>query len=253
MTDSTPHPRILALWSAPRCRSTAFFRMMAERGDVTPVHEPFSYLAEFGVSEVGGRTARTEAGLTAAIRALAESGPVFFKDTTDERYPGVLADRDFLAADATHTFLIRHPAETIASYHAVNPAPRRDQIGFAAQYELFTAVAEATGRTPLVVDAADLVASAPAVVAAYCAEVGIPYLPEALNWRAESRAEWRPSERWHREASASTGFTAAGGPPRVDVRADPVLRGHLDFHLPYYEELRAHRLVIPDDREKETT
>ena len=42
------------LWSAPRARSTAFFRMMIERGDFTGVHEPFSYLAEFGYAEAGG-------------------------------------------------------------------------------------------------------------------------------------------------------------------------------------------------------
>jgi hypothetical protein len=33
---------VLMLWSSPRSRSTAFFRMMAERGDFTAVHEPFS-------------------------------------------------------------------------------------------------------------------------------------------------------------------------------------------------------------------
>ena len=32
-------------WSAPRSRSTAFFRMMIECGDFAGVHEPFSYLA----------------------------------------------------------------------------------------------------------------------------------------------------------------------------------------------------------------
>jgi hypothetical protein len=31
---------MLMLWSAPRSRSTAFYRMMIERGDFTAVHEP---------------------------------------------------------------------------------------------------------------------------------------------------------------------------------------------------------------------
>ena len=35
---------IFALWSAPRARSTAFFPSMAERGDLTVLHEPFSNL-----------------------------------------------------------------------------------------------------------------------------------------------------------------------------------------------------------------
>ncbi|HUD39315.1 MAG TPA: hypothetical protein VMR14_20630 [Streptosporangiaceae bacterium] len=45
---------ILMLWSAPRSRSTAFFRMMIERGDFVCVHEPFSYLAEFGHVDLEG-------------------------------------------------------------------------------------------------------------------------------------------------------------------------------------------------------
>jgi len=32
---------MLMLWSAPRSRSTAFYRMMIERGDFTGVHEPW--------------------------------------------------------------------------------------------------------------------------------------------------------------------------------------------------------------------
>ena len=44
---------ILMLWSAPRSRSTAFYRMMIERGDVTGVHEPFSPVEVFGTADIG--------------------------------------------------------------------------------------------------------------------------------------------------------------------------------------------------------
>src|SRR4051794_7865440 len=101
---------VLALWSAPRCRSTAFARMMAERGDRVVVHEPFSQVVDFGEVKVGDRVARTEHDVLAALRAMAADKPVFFKDTTDFHYPALLADQAFLAA-ATHTFIIRHPAE----------------------------------------------------------------------------------------------------------------------------------------------
>ncbi|MFD4551263.1 sulfotransferase family protein [Streptomyces sp. NPDC058466] len=234
--------RILALWSAPRCRSTAFFRMMSERGDFTPVHEPFSYLAEFGVSEVGGEQARTEKELLTALRTLARRGPVFFKDTSDERYPGVLADTDFLGRDARHVFLIRHPRETIASYYAINPGVRRHQIGFEALYELFTAVHEQTGELPLVIDAEDLVDEPEAVTRAYCARVGIDFRPEALTWQPGARSEWQPSKQWHRDASASSGFEARRKKDYVDVDAHPVLGAYLEYHLPYYEKLLAHRV-----------
>lgn len=233
---------ILALWSMPRSRSTAFFRMMAERGDFQVLHEPFSNLAEFGHTEVGGTTVRSERELLRAIRALAADGPVFLKDTTDERYAEPLSDVDFLARDAVHTFLVRHPGETIASYHALNPDVRRDQIGAEHLHELYRRTAEITGADPVVLDAADLVADPERVVRAYCARVGIPYLAEALTWASGERAEWRPTARWHTDTSTSTGFAATSRGYDLDVASHPVLSGYLAHHLPFYEDLRSRRL-----------
>lgn len=68
----------LMLWGAPRSRSTAFFRMMAERDDFTVAHEPLSYLAEFGQADVGGRRLSSPAELLRALREF--PGPVFAKD-----------------------------------------------------------------------------------------------------------------------------------------------------------------------------
>jgi hypothetical protein len=47
---------VFALWSAPRTRSTAFFRSMVERGDMTVLHEPFCKLRDFGETDAGART-----------------------------------------------------------------------------------------------------------------------------------------------------------------------------------------------------
>lgn len=218
--------------------------MMAGRGDFQVVHEPFSYLAEFGTSTADGSAANTEQALLAQLRALGARGPVFVKDTTDERYPGVLADRRFLASDATHTFLIRHPRDTIGSYQALNPKVALHQIGFEAQYEIFRAVRDATGKWPVVVDAEDLVARPGEVVKAYCAQTGIAFLQEALNWAPGARREWRPSERWHADAQDSRTFTRHRKDYGVNVAAHPVLGGYLRHHLPFYEALYAHRLTV---------
>ncbi|MFG2947058.1 sulfotransferase-like domain-containing protein [Streptomyces adustus] len=229
---------VLALWSAPRCRSTAFARMMTERGDRAVVHEPFSRVVDFGEVEVGDRIARDERDVLAALRAVAADGPVFFKDTTDFHYPALLADEDFLSA-ATHTFIIRDPAEAIASHHALNPDLGRDEIGFARLYEIFTAVQAATGTTPVVIDSDDLLDRPADTVRAYCDAVGIPFLPDALSWRPGMRAEWRSTGRWHKSTSETAGFARSGGGGAEAVAADPVLRAHRDHHQPYYEKLRA--------------
>jgi hypothetical protein len=226
----------------PRSRSTAFFRMMAERGDFTVLHEPFSNRAEFGKVEVADKEPHNEADLIAAIRTLATKSPVFFKDTTDERYPGLLDDEDFLGRDAVHTFLIRHPAETIASYHALNPDVGLHQIGAAHLHEIHAQVTRLQGMTPIVIDAADIITDPEDTVRAYCAALAIPFLPQSLHWNAGDRNEWSATARWHIEASTSNGFTAASRSHGLDVAAHPVLSGYLDHHLPYYEELNAHRL-----------
>ncbi|HEX8095763.1 sulfotransferase family protein [Jatrophihabitans sp.] len=235
-------PRILALWSAPRCMSTAFFRMMLERGDFSAVHEPFSYLAEFGEVSVGGATVTSETALLGRLRELVSAGPVFFKDTTDEQYPAVLADTAFLAEDAVHTFLIRSPQETIASYFRINPEVRAEQIGFGHQLEIFEAVRAATGRRPFVMDAGQLLAEPAAVVRAFCAAVGIEYRPAALSWQPGHRAEWGPSQRWHEEVSRTSGFSAV----RQSAGAAALVAGNdrlaaiLDYQQPFYERLLEH-------------
>ncbi|EDY56273.1 sulfotransferase family protein [Streptomyces sp. SID5470] len=229
---------VLALWSAPRCRSTAFARMMTERGDRAVVHEPFSRVVDFGEVEVGDTVARSERDVLAALRAMAAGTPVFFKDTTDFRYPALLADEAFLSA-ATHTFIIREPAEAIASHHALNPDLGRDEIGFARLYEIFTAVETATGSTPVVIDSDDLLDRPADTVRAYCAAVGIDFLPEALNWAPGMRSEWRSTSKWHKSTSETTGFKRVRSGGAEVVAADPVLRSYRDYHQPYYEKLRA--------------
>lgn len=228
---------VLALWSAPRCRSTAFARMMTERNDRVVVHEPFSLAVDFGEAKVGNHIAHSQEDVLAALRAIAAEKPVFFKDTTDFHYPVLLADTEFLAA-ATHTFIIRHPAEAIASHHKLNPDLGRDEIGFAWLHEIFTAV-QATGNTPVVIDSDDLLDRPEATVRAYCAAVGIDFQPEALNWEPGMRPEWQSTSRWHESTSSTAGFARKSNGGAEKVAADPVLSGYLDYHLPYYEQLRA--------------
>jgi Sulfotransferase domain len=229
---------VLALWSAPRSRSTAFARMMEERDDRAVVHEPFSRVVDFGEVKVGDRVAHTERDVLAALRALAAERPVFFKDTTDFHYPALLADETFLAA-ATHTFLIRKPAEAIASHHRLNPHLGRDEVGIAWLHEIFVAVRAATGRTPVVIDSDDLLDRPADTVRAYCAAVGIPFRPDALSWQPGMRPEWESTGRWHELTSRTAGFARGPGRPAEVVDADPVLRAYRDYHQPYYERLRA--------------
>lgn len=237
------------LWSAPRSRSTAFFRMMLERGDFAGVHEPFSYLAEFGYAEAGGVRVTSVPELIAALGSAARERAVFAKETTGRRYPEVLASPGFLAGDAVHTFLIRHPAETIRSYLAISPDAPREKIGFESQYEVYAAVTRAAGRAPVVIDSADLVRRPADTVRAYCAATGIGFRPGALRWQPSDRPEWELSRAWHTDVAESSGFRrpASRGPgpaPLTGEREHPAAAAYLAYHLPFYQRLHAQRLVI---------
>ena len=234
---------VLALWSAPRSRSTAFARMMAERHDHLVVHEPFSHVADFGKADVAGRTVHSESELITALRELSERTPVFFKDTTDFHYPLLVAS-EFLA-EAEHTFIIRDPREIVASHYALNPDLTRDEIGVARLGEIHDAVAERTGRAPVVVDSDDLLANPEATVRAYCAAVGIDFRPEALTWQPGVREEWRSTSAWHESTSRTSGFTRVASSYADTADNNALLAGFAAYHLPYYLALKARRMPVP--------
>jgi hypothetical protein len=237
---------VIAMWAHPRAVSTAFVRMMMERGDVAVVHEPMVLLTDHGETRLpapgGGETVvRTAGELFRALAGLGASGPVFFKDTLEYRYAH-LFDHPEDVAGFRHTFLVREPARTIASHHAVKPEVTCAEIGYEHQWQLFEHLWKSTGERPLVITAERLLEDPPAVVGAYCARTGLDYRAEAMNWRPGERPEWRQNRRWHLDAIASSGFQAPRKEFTADVHDDPRLRSYYDHHLPYYERLVEHAL-----------
>ena len=113
-----------------------------------------------------------------------------------------------------------------------HPNLGRDEIGFARLHEIFTAVQAATGTTPVIIDSDDLLDKPDDTVRAYCAAVNIPYLPDALNWQPGMRPEWQTTSRWQQTTSKTTDFTRKTAEKAETVTTNPVLRAHLDCHLP---------------------
>src|SRR5947209_19938797 len=96
-----------ALWSAPRSRSTAFFRSMVERGDLLTLHEPLEGLQFIGPVVIEGQLFETPPQLLAWLVDDTADRVVFLKETVNpavQRY--VVDDRRFLV-EARHVFLIR--------------------------------------------------------------------------------------------------------------------------------------------------
>ncbi len=233
--------RPLALWTTPRSVSTAFERMMIERGDFEVLHEPFSMHYYFGPSRRSDRFAEFRADATPErIRAQIDEANgrrrVFFKDMASH-VRGLLTP-DFLAG-FEHTVLIRDPAWALPSLAVRWPDFTEEEAGYGALDELVGA-ATAQGNAPVIIDSDDLRANPAGTVEAYCDEIGIPFAAEALDWTPGMPDSWEVWEDWHREAAASEGFQPPPSGPSPTM-SPAVARVH-DRCRPVYDRLRARRL-----------
>jgi hypothetical protein len=234
---------VIVMWAHSRSASTAFGRMMIERGDVAVVHEPLLALTEVGRVPLPRceRVATSPAELLGLLVELGERRDVFVKEVLDYDYEYLPEHPERLRA-MTHTFLVRHPRPTISSHYAVKPHVTSPEIGYERLHTLFELLRSVTGRTPLVLRAERLVAEPAKAVAEYCEHVGLPFLPHALRWRAGERPEWRRTRKWHTDADRSAGFEDRGNTYPDTVDNNPTLRSFYDHHLPFYERLVQHAI-----------
>ncbi|GAA4669772.1 sulfotransferase family protein [Phytohabitans rumicis] len=242
---------VIAMWAHPRALSTAFLRMMIARGDVTVVHEPLVTLVDEGnvplPTRDGGTVTVTSLGdVLAHLADLARDRTVFVKDTLEYRY-AYLFDHPDEIADSVHTFIVRHPSRTISSHYAIKPTVTCPEIGYEHQYELFEHVRRVARKAPVVVSAEDLLRDPEGTIAAYCASVGLPFLPEALHWTPEDRAEWQRTRKWHLDVERSHGFAPVAKSFEVTVENSPQLRSYYDHQYPFYERLLQHAIAPGDN------
>ena len=234
----------IAMWSGPRNISTAMMRSFENRPDCTVVDEPFyaAYLADTGLDhpmrdDVLAAQPQDWRAVVSDLDGL--EGPVVYeKHMTHHMLPGV--DLGW-AATRANAFLIRDPAEVLASYTVKRAEVTLEDIGFVQQRELFDREADRLGRAPPVVRGADVLADPHGMLSALCAALGIPFREEMLTWpagRRDSDGVWAPA--WYDAVERSTGFEA----PRE--KAAPVLDDHLrriaDAARPHYEALLKHSL-----------
>ncbi|MFC0105367.1 sulfotransferase-like domain-containing protein [Kibdelosporangium aridum] len=236
-------PKPIVLWAVPRSRSTAFLRIMIERGDLEVAHEPFSYLQVDGHYEFAGRrVSSTIELLDAMFEVNANERRVFAKDTSDYKYTQLLEDGR-LFSDVVSTFMIREPKGAISSHYAMNPKATVDEYGFEYLHAIFEAVRSATGEVPLVIDGDDLVANPEATVRAYCERVGLEFKPEAMHWNPGEQNKWQRTTRWHAEVAESSGLEARKPKQRETPDTNEHLRRIAEHHQPFYDALARHRIT----------
>ena len=237
----------IAMWSGPRNISTAMMRSFENRPDTVVVDEPFyaAYLARTGLDhpmrdEVLASQPTDAGAVAAALTGPVPGGrPVFYqKHMTHHMLPGM--DLGW-AGSCVNAFLIRDPAQVLASYTAKRGEVTLADIGVERQRELFEREADRLSHAPPVVEGRDLLADPPAVLARLCAALGIPFDATMLAWpagRRDTDGVWAPA--WYDAVERSTGF----GPPPADPTPalSDDLRRIADAARPHYERLAAFKL-----------
>ena len=244
---------VYALWTHPRSISTAFERVMIERGDLKILHEPFSYYyyvqqegATIEQQYVDPEHPTSYAGIKNHIQANAHDKPVFFKDMCAHCYDTLVEDKTFLS-ELRNTFLIRDPAKAIASYYAMNPDVTLAEVGLKQICAVFEQVADLTGDAPIVVDADDLENDPDGIVRAYCDHLDLPFIPEAMSWAPEHQEEWEIWKDWHTDAAQSTGIQKSMERFEVTIDNSGHLRRMYDEVRPAYDRMYRHRVAPADD------
>lgn len=208
------------MWSGPRTRSTAMMRAWENRPDTAVVDEPLYafYLSRTGIDDPGRDDvlASQPTDWRTVIDALTvgpvpDDRPIYYqKHMAPQLLPEV--DRDALAG-LRHAFLIRHPAEMLASYARVQPSLTMTEIGLPQQLEIYRRYGGP------VVDTRDLVRAPEPVLRALCAALGVPFSPAMLSWPPGPRPTdgvW--GRYWYQSVWRSTGFRP---PPAAGAVAAP--------------------------------
>jgi hypothetical protein len=235
----------IAMWSGPRNISTAMMRAFENRPDCLVVDEPFyaAYLAATGLNhpmreEVLAAQPQDWRAAVEGLEAVDGAPVVYEKHMTHHMLP--LFGTEWMAR-RRNAFLIRDPAEVLASYMEKRGEVTLDDIGVVRQRELFDLVADRLGRAPPVVRGADVLDDPRGVLTRLCAALEIPFREEMLSWpagRRDSDGVWAPA--WYDAVERSTGFSEPEREAYPPLPAD--LQRLADQARPHYEALAAYRL-----------
>jgi hypothetical protein len=234
------------MWSGPRNLSTAMMRSFGNRADTAVSDEAFygAFLKTSGADHPMREAviAAMDCDWRSIARTLAgpapEERPIWYQKHMWHHMVGPIGYADF--EGFTHAFLIRDPANMIASYLRKREAAAFEDFGLDRQAEFFEREADRLGIAPPVVDANDVLRDPRGTLLGLCVRLGIPFDPAMLSWprgRRLTDGPWAP--HWYQAVEASTGF----GPPDRPATLPEEARRLADRCRPYYDRLAAHRIT----------
>lgn len=234
------------LISGPRNISTALMYSFGNRADMSIVDEPFYayYLHQHPELVHPGRE-EILASMSTDYKEVLETiidfdyptDHVFFKNMAHHLYA---SDWSFIK-DLKNIFLIRNPAQLIASFAQVMPKPTMQDIGLKLEWALYEE-AQKLGATSIVLDSNALLDQPQKTLTLLCQLLEIPFSDEMLAWEPGPReADGVWAQYWYTNVHKSTGFKTQA----TSVRPFPKhLKGLLKEATVYYEKLLEQALLV---------
>ena len=242
-------PQILALWATLRSVSTAFVRMMIERGDFYVFNSSFSvyyYFSQDRVFDRYGVDADDSYDYQVVLSSLQNTPtekPLFLKDMA--YYVKQCMSQEFLS-NFHNTFIIRDPRYALPSLYKIMPDFTLEETGYEQQYRMFEMVWESTAKVPVIIDGSDLRTNPEAVVKAYCDAVNIPFIPEALNWESQKKLpQMEVWKDWCDDVINSGSFLPATEDQDDEIILNnPIVANAYKHCLPFYQEMSKYRIQV---------
>jgi hypothetical protein len=236
----------IGMWSGPRNISTAMMRAWENRGDTAVWDEPlYAYylnktaIEHPGADEViaGGETDWRK--VVDRITGPVPGGqPIFYqKHMTHHLLDEV--DRGWLDK-LVNCFLIRDPADVVASYSRARENVMIEDVGIVQQAEIFDYLRARSNGAPVVLDAREVLQNPEGTLEALCNRVGVEFTPRMLSWPAgprDSDGVW--AKYWYDSVIASTGFKRYQPKPAF---LSPELEAIVEACEPHYRKLHVQRL-----------
>ncbi len=227
-TDAPNPHKIIYLVSAPRSLSTAFLRMMDARGDFTVINEPSWYAFDLTIFKPEQVNHLFKEGHPATFKEVkekiyvaAQKSDVFVKEISFAVASFLLEDDEFIKNPNVHfVLMLRDPHGSLLSFYKkqLMDIPL-EKFGYRGCWFIFEKVRKEGANPPVIILAEDLSTNPHETVSIFCQRVGIPFIPESLQWNDlgdnfDGEKNWNdgkaPHElyHWHGDAIHSTGFGA---------------------------------------------
>ena len=246
MSGDAYGPLRIAMWSGPRNLSTAMMRAWENRGDCAVSDEPFyaCYLAETGSDHpmreeiIADGDADWRSVAKSMTGPIPDHQPIWYQKHMCHHMLESM-HHDWMSG-LVHAFLIRDPAEVVASYLRSRDTVSAEEIGLPQEARLFDEVCDRLGHAPPVIDASEFLHAPEAQLRALCARFEIPFKPGMLKWPVgprDSDGIWAP--HWYESVWNSTGFEP---PQKRDIQLEGEGARVADVCQPFYDKLHKHRL-----------